>query len=297
MRREVACGPLFAMLVALGLTGSARVQGEHSLQYAPKVPARINLISRSEITMTVMPTGGGLPDTLTIEAARLESATQFADAAANGRFSIVLQYDSARTRMRPRGGLWQPLEVKENESAPVRTVLDERMQVLQAEFLDSPHLQASRAHMVRGLTGGVLVTLPPGPVTRGVPWMTEAAYPLSVLRSIGEEEGVPRLGELVARATAKIDSLVGRGADTLYYLTVTGSFLPAQFESLLSDVPAVTTASGSFASMLVWSSSWSAFLSGASRVVLWMDVRGVPDAGAASSRVRFDVITRSQVRM
>jgi hypothetical protein len=247
--------------------------------------------------MTVMPTGRGLLDTLTIEATRLESATQFADAAANRRFSIVLQYDSVRARMRPRGGLWQLLEEEENEIAPVRTVLDERMRVLQAEFLDSPHLQASRAHMVRGLSGGVLVTLPPGPVSRGVPWMTEVAYPFSVLRSIGEEEGVPRLGELVAQATANIDSLADRGRDTLYYLTVTGSFAPAQFASLLSGVPAATTASGSFASMLVWSSSWSAFISSASRVVLWMDVRGDPNAGAASSRVRFDVITRSQVRM
>ena len=296
MRKEAACGALVALLVALGTVGSARAQGEHVLQYAPVIPARISLVSRSEITMIVMPTGQALPDTLTIEATRLEGATQFVDAAASGRYSIVLQYDSVRARMRPRGGLWQDLEVEEYEIATVRAVLNERLEVLQAEFLNSPHLQASKADMVRGLIGGVLVTLPAGPVARGDPWMTEVAYPLAFLGSIAEEEGAPHHGELTAHATAQIDSLAQYGGDTLYYVTVRGSFVPAPFNSLLSGVPAAVTVEGSFAAMLVWSSTWNAFISSAARAVLRMDIRDL-QGGATGSQVRFDVITRSQVRL
>ncbi|UCG87069.1 MAG: hypothetical protein JSW71_00540 [Gemmatimonadota bacterium] len=296
MLREAVHGVLLALPVVSGLTGSARAQAEHSLRYAPDIPARVNLISRSEITMTIMPTGQELLDTLTIEAIHLESATLFSDAAANGRFSVVLQYDSVRARMRPQGGLWQQLEVAEEETATVRAVLDERLQVLQAEFLDSPHLQASRAHMARGLNGGLLLALPVGLVTQGMPWTVDVTYPFSTLRSIGQEEGVPRHGELTAHATARIDSLASHGSDTLYYLTVRGSFVPAQFASRLSGTTAVTTAAGSFAAMMVWSSARSVFVSSASRVVLRLDV-GDSQRGETSSQVRFDVITRSQVRM
>jgi len=296
MRREDARGVLVALLLALGAVGSACAQDEHVLQYAPAIPARVSLVSRSEITMIVMPTGRALLDTLTIEATHREGATQFVEAAAVGRYSIVLQYDSVRTRMRPRGGLWQDLEVEEHGIATVRAVLNERLEVLQAEFLNSPHLQASKADMVRGLIGGVLITLPAGPVVRGEPWTTEVAYPLAFLGSIAEEEGVPHHGELTAHATALIDSLAQRSGDTLYYVIVRGSFLPASFNSLLSGVPAAVTADGSFAAMLVWSSTWNAFISGAARAVLRMDIRDL-QGGATGSQVRFDVITRSQVRM
>jgi hypothetical protein len=287
--------PLFLLFGASQLFTTVQAQSEYSLRYVPDVPSRVNLISRSEITMTVIPTGQALLDTLTIEATRLESATVFTDASANDRFTLVVQYDSVRARMRPRGGLWQQLEVRDDEVATVRAVVDGRMRVLQAEFIDRPHLQASKSHMTRGLSGGVLFALPSDSVSLSEPWTVEVAYPLSCLRGVGQEEGVPNSGELMSRATAQIDSLATRGSDTLYYLTVRGSFLAAQFQSRLSDAPARTTALGSFASTIVWSSAEDAFVSGASRVALRMDV-GEPE-GEASSQVRFDVMTRSQVRM
>ncbi len=284
------------ILVLQGLLGTIQAQETHVLRYAPDTPMRVNLVSRSEIVMKAIPSGPRTVDTLTVEATRLESATQYADAAEGGRYSIELHYDSVRARMRPVGGLWRQLEASEKEVATVRALLDERMRVLQAEFLYSPHLQDSSAHLTRGLTGGVLLTLPAEPVAVGVPWATDVAYPLSALGGIGREEGVPEQGELRSLATAVLDSVVRRGDDILYYVTARGTFAPMRYASTLGGDRASIVAAGSFAAMAVWSSRWSAFVSSASRVLAQIDVQD-PLNTATVSQVRFDVIIRAQVRM
>jgi hypothetical protein len=257
---------------------------------------RVNLVSRSEFVMQVISSSPNVLDTLTVEATRLESATQYADGAGSGRYSIELHYDSVRARMRPVGGLWRPLEANEKEVSAVRALLDERMRVLEAEFLYSPHLQDSVAHMTRGLTGSVLLTLPEGPIAVGVPWATDAAYPLSAFGVIGREEGVPDQGELRSLATAVVDSVVSRGDDTLYYITSRGRFAPMRYASTVGGERTSLTAAGSFAAMMVWSSTWSAFVSSAARVLAQLDVRDPLDT-VRESQVKFDVTIQSRVRM
>jgi len=246
--------------------------------------------------MTVLPGAQGLADTLIVEALRLESMTQYVDAGDAGRYLVELHYDSLRSRMRPVGGAWRELRASEKEAAVVRILLDQQMRVLEAEFVDSPHLQASRAHKTRGLIGGITPTLPEEPLTIGVPWSTEVAFPLSPLGRVGQEEGVPADGELRSLAQAVLDSAVIRGRETLFYMTIRGSFVPAEFTSTDGDQATVVSVGGSVASMMIWSSTRNAIVSSATRAVVEMDI-GDPGTPNSGSHVRFDVTTYTQVRM
>jgi hypothetical protein len=246
--------------------------------------------------MTVLPGIQGLVDTLTVEALRLESMTQYVDAGDADRYLVELHYDSLRSRMRPVGGTWRDLRASEKETAVARVLLDDQMRVLAAEFADKPHLQASRAHMTRGLAGGVQTILPEEPITQGVPWSADVVFPLSPLRSVGQEEGVPDDGELRSRANAMLDSAVSRGRETLYYMTIRGSFMPAEFSSTVGDQATTVSVGGSVAAMMIWSSTLNTFVSSATRVAIEMPVRD-PDSPNSSSRVKFDITTFTQVRM
>jgi hypothetical protein len=149
--------------------------------------------------------------------------------------------------------------------------------------------------MIRGLTGGILLLLPEDPVSPGISWSTDVTYPLSPLRGVGREEGVPADGELHSHAEALLDSVVTRGADNLYYLTISGSFEPSEFASTLGNQATAVTVTGSFASMMIWSSAKSAFVSSATNAVVGMEVRD-PGSAASVSEVRFEVITYTQSR-
>jgi len=296
MPREVRFVPVLLACLLVCFTGSVETQTTHTLRYNPSPPTRIHQISRSEVLMTVSTGAQGPADILTVEAHRLESMTQYVDAGDAGRYLVELHYDSLRSRMRPVGGAWRELRAGEKETAVVRVLLDQQMRVLEAEFMDSPHLQASRAHMTRGLIGGITATLPEDPLTTGVPWSTEVAFPLSPLGSIGQEEGVPADGELRSLAQAVLDSAVTRGRETLYYMTIRGSFVPAEFTSTVGGQATIISAGGSMASMIIWSSTRNVIVSSATRAVVEMDVRD-PGAPNSSSHVRFDVTTYTQVRM
>ncbi|UCD24063.1 MAG: hypothetical protein JSW51_13710 [Gemmatimonadota bacterium] len=291
MPRETRLVPILLAVLSATVHG----QASHALSFNPKPPVRVNQISRSEILMLVPPGAQQLGDTLTVEALRLESMTQYVDAADTDRFLIELHYDSLRSRMRPVGGVWLELEASETEMAVVRVLLDRHLRVLEAQFVDRPDLRASRAHMTRGLAGSIRPTLPEGPVAIGDSWSTDVAFALSQLRSIGREEGVPADGELLSNANAVLDSALIRGAETLYYVTVRGSFIPANFTATLGDQETVVSVGGSLAAMMIWSSTWNAFVSSASRVVLDMDVRD-PTSRDPGSTVRFDITTNTQVR-
>ncbi len=296
MPREAGFVPVLLTLGVVCSAGSVQAQTSHTLRYDPSPPTRVNQISRSEILMTVLPGAQGLADTLAVEAFRLESTTQYVDAGDAGRYLVELHYDSLRSRMRPVGGSWRELRVSEKETAVVRVLLDQQMRVLAAEFMDSPYLQASRSHMTRGLMGAARLTLPEEPIATGMPWSTEVSYPLSPLRGVGQEEGVPADGELHSLAKAVLDSVVTRGGETLYYMTISGSFVPAEFTSTVGGQATTVSVRGSVAAMMIWSSTRNAFVSSATRAVVEMGVRdqGSPDSG---SHVRFDVTTYTQVRM
>ena len=106
---------------------------------------------------------------------------------------------------------------------------------------------------------------------------------------------MPADGELRSHAEALLDSVVTRGTDSLYYMTISGNFEPSEFASTLGNQATAVTVTGSFASMMIWSATRSAFVSSATNAVVEMEVRD-PNSAASASEVRFEVITFTQSR-
>jgi hypothetical protein len=252
-------------------------------------------MARSEIVMRILPFAGEVAAPLTVEASRLESATQHVDAVGVGRIGIELVYDSVRARMHAVGGPWRDVEPGARDEVVARLLLDERLNVQEGEFVDLPHLAATPGELGRGLAGGFHVPLPERPVAAGDEWVAEIGYPLSVLSGVGAQEGVPQAGQMTGAGRMRLDSLVVRATDTLAYLTLRGRFDPQPLGSE-ADTTGLVSASGSMGATLVWSTGWNAFVSGASRLVMSVAVRQGPEGDAAVFRLEFDVVTQSQVR-
>jgi len=294
LRVEMVLGGVLVLAVALG--GRANAQVAYTLRYAPRMATRIHTITRSDMLMTVThEPGPGVP--LTVEATRLEGMTQFSDSQAGTRNLVELHYDSLRARLRPVGGTWRDLAAAEEDLGVVRAVVSDKLDIIEAEFVNKPHIQETKGHMGRALGAGQVLTLPEVPQRVGASWTADLLYPLNAFAQVGREDGTPSKGELQSRVMAMLDSVIDRSADTLFFITVRGKFMPASFTSSVDGESVSVTAGGSLAGTMVWSSAWSTFVSGATRAVIAMDVRSDISDETDVAHIRFDVTTRSQVRM
>ena len=140
------------------------------LRFDPRVATRVQTVARSDIKLDILESPEG---SRRAAASRLESVTRFVDDADRGLYSIVLQYDSVRSRVEKYGSLWADREAEARELESVRAVVDGRLNVVGAEFERSLHLDGTEAEMVRGLGGGVHLRLPEEDVSAGTRWMTE----------------------------------------------------------------------------------------------------------------------------
>jgi hypothetical protein len=268
-----------------GLVG----QGELSFSFHAAVGTRVHTISRSDVLMRAVSGSGGVLDSVKAESQRTESLTRWVEASGGGRFSAILVYDSVGIRTRTPGGRWLDIPPTEREDAMSRVVLTDRMEALGAEYVDSPHLNASVAEVMRGAGAGVHLELPTSPVAVGEEWAVDCSYPLTFLSGLRRNEGVPISGGLETTATARLDSVVLRSSDTLAYIVVVGRFAPRSEDGVVSM-------SGSIASTLVWSSGWRAYASAATRAVVFVQRRRSRDDPETLLRIRFDILTQTQVQ-
>ena len=280
---------LWVLLLILLQPQGIVAQDKYSFRFHAAVGTSVHTISRSDILMHAVRGNGGTLDSVTVESQRSESLTRWVEASSSGRFSAILVYDSVRVRTSTTGGRWLDISPTEREEATSRVVLTDRMEVLGAEYLDSPHLDASVAEVMRGAGAGVHLELPANPVSVGEEWAVDPSFPLTVLSGLRRNEGVPISGGLVATATARLDSVVFRGSDTLAYIVVVGRFMPRLEDGNL-------TMSGSIASTLVWSSGWRAYASAATRAVVFVQTRRSRDDPETTLRMRFDILTQTRVQ-
>lgn len=286
---------LATCLAALWHPGVAESQMGEALRFDPRQNSLIHMVSRSEIEMMLMAGDGS--DTVTVEATRLESFTAEIVAVAPGRYSVRLMYDSVRARLKPVGGTWRIVEPGPRDALVARVVLGSRMQVLApAEYIDEPNVDVSNAEALRGLAGGFQLSLPDLSVSTGSSWTTHLRYPVTVLASVGGNQGAPTSGELLSDAMVSLDSVVRRGTDKLSYMTVRSRFEATRLESTAGSDSGYVEVGGGLIATLIWSSRWSAYVSGAVRVAVNLVFRAEPDPTAVTSRLRFDITTRFQVR-
>ena len=280
---------LLLLLLLLHQTPGHAGQVLYSFRFHPVVGTRVHTISRSDISMRSVFRQGGTLDSVTVASERLESLTNWIEAASGGRFSAVLVYDSITVRTNSPGGRWLDVNPTEREEAVSRVVLTNRLEVLGAEFLYLPHLDASTAEVMRGVGAGVHVELPVNPVSVGEEWAVEFSYPMTFVSGFGNHEGVPTSGGLKTTAIARLDSVALRSSDTLAYITVVGQIVPSSEDGVFSM-------GGRIASTLVWSSGWRAYASAATKAVIVVQrLRGGEDTENVL-RMRFDITTQTRVR-
>jgi hypothetical protein len=267
-----------------------------SLRFDPEILTRVVTVSRSDIVIVVEDTSATAGRADTVFVRLLEGVTRFVDAVDRGIYSIFLQYDSVRARQRTEDLLWRSVGGGARERASVRALLDNRMRVTSAEFVDLPHLAASRSEMLRGLAGGLHLALPDTAVRVGSAWMGELRMSLAAHGRAAGSLGMPAGGEIVSRISVKLDSARVRGIDTLAYLTLRGRFAPQSIGVAAQDEGRVAVAQGSVSATMAWSTSWDAYVTGAVRSDIQVDLRQAGDL-RMSPRVRIYVTTQFQVRV
>ncbi len=267
-----------------------------SLGFDPKPLTRVVTVSSSEVVLCAEDASPGPARADTVVVKVLEGVTRFIDAADLGAYSVFLQYDSVRARRRSEGARWRSLEASDRQRASVRALLNARMRVTSAEFVELPHLDAARSEMMRGLAGGVHFALPDTAVHVGSSWTGDVGMSLALVAWARGAFDVSFGDELVSRMSATLDSMRVRGIDTLAFLTLRGRFAPQSVDVLPEDDGRTAVARGWLAATLTWSSGWDAYVTGAVRSTVDVELRG-GGARRGGLTVRIHVTTQFQVRV
>jgi hypothetical protein len=159
--------------------------------------------------------------------------------------------------------------------------------------------------MLEGLLrapSGFEVVFPEEPVEVGGSWTTETSLPFGAtgdLTMTGAQAPVTE-PEITAHQRFTLDSLAVRGADTLAFLSVVGMLEPAALSETEEGMTGTASIEGNFGGYLIWSTAWSAFVSGSSRMRAVLDFQVEPseeEAGMAFGfGMRFDLRNRFRVQ-
>lgn len=289
----------------LAATPLLAVQQSMLLRYQPRVGRIVRTVAWTDVAMTIgdLPVGEAAPpgDTLRLDVELLQGVTERVLERRGTAYVVQRTLDSVRTRMRAMGGAWRDVEGDSAVRPVARLLLTERLQI--EDFtLTAGDTTAPAVEWLRNPAGTFELSFPEEPVTVGQSWTTDLVFPLTTAVEFAEiGTDVAEGAELVAQVTATLDSVVPRTTDTLAYVRVAGSFLPLTVSEAAEIAVGIMTIRGAFASTLIWSSGWAAWVSGAARARVTMrmesaatDVAGEPVPGGFE--LRMDMRSRFQVR-
>lgn len=304
MRRDRKAMLLACAAAALLGTAAAEAQQTIRLRYSPQAGRSVRTVSWTDLSMTF----GDLPgtaeaapaDTLRIDLEMVQSVTERVMNAEAGRFVVERTIDSTRSRMRAMAGPWQDVPIDSAALPMARIVVTDRLQIEQFALTQGDSAAPS-AEWLRNPAGSFELTLPEDAVAVGESWTTDLVFPLPGNRAALAEAGADAVAtgvELVARVTVTLDSLVTRGTDTLAFTRVQGSFLPLTLSEAAEVADGTASIRGAFGGSLIWSTGWDAWVSGAARARLTVQIEmaGTEETPAAGVQVRVDSETRFQVR-
>lgn len=274
-----------AALVVLGMPTAAWAQDSVRLRYAPEFGAIVHRVFQSHTRMSTTTPSGGTEGVSTRETVDLGGMEQIAVKGPDGEPIAHLAFDSLRTRIRDHAGPWREFVWGGLDSMWVQVWLDPWLQV---ERINAGSASPTRGLLVHLLTGLPNLVLPDRWLHAGEGWTALHAVPLTGVVTRGW--GDPTPDTLVARTAFHVDSIVGRGADTLAYIGLSGAFVPRSAAGT-----GALSADGALAGSLIWSQGWSTFVSGAVR--LRVNVRAPPDGTSGPGAfITVETTTRHQVR-
>ncbi len=289
-----------AAWAVLLVTPAVEAQQTISLRYAPQVGQYAQTVWWFDVTGTVNDARPGSVN-WAVETTGLRSLTHRVTEVDGDRRVLEVTRDSVRVRTRPIDGVWTSVTDTGGRRPRARLVLDERLRVITVQALESDTETQAAPDGFRAFATGFELALPDRPVSVGQRWAADIVLRLDEPTGFEEEPGVStwlhRVGDLVVRSTFTLDSLVDRGADTLAFLQVQGTFLPTTIASAVEAAEGRARVSGAFAARMIWSTGWNAFVSGAMRSqVLMATFVGTPQNEAPELSLTLVTSNRFQVR-
>ncbi len=239
-------------------------------------------------------------DSLTIQMEMRQYLTEDVFEVQSDRYSVFRTIDSIRARARTQDEAWEALPTDRLPATSATIVFSDRLEISQFELLKPDSVGEMLQGFLRAPHGGIELGLPVDPVSAGSTWSTEVTFPFDLTKSLdaGSTPTLIEAADLVAQANVTLDSFVVAPRDTLAYMSVSGQFAPVTASEIEDGVEGTTTVSGAFATRVIWSTGWNAFVSGSSRAVLIMDMQlgGEGQLGSIKMEIRFNITNRFQVR-
>jgi hypothetical protein len=293
---------LMWVVAASAALGGPQVLDAQSIRmrYEPAVGQRILTLWWFDVTSTVSEGTDGVDD-LIVESTGTRSLSHRVIDVRSDQRVLEIRRDSMSVRTKLESGAWVVSADSSGAQTGVRLTMDDRMRVLDVEGLSEGATGYAQLIAFRAFSTGMEFTLPEQSVDVDQTWASDVVLPLHEPTGIEEEPEVSmwlqRVGDLVARGTFTLDSLVDRGTDTLAFLRVHGTFLPTTIASAAEAAEGRARISGSFAGRIIWSTGWSAFVSGGLRTQVHMATFvGTPQDEAPGLSATVDVSSRFQVR-
>ncbi len=279
MRIRALC--CFAALVACP---ALYAQQQVLLRHRPGFDKRMHVLFQS--VARVERVGGTV-----LEVADLGAFSGTSLAGREGALVWHLVYDSLRVRTRDSGGTWREFRVPDAASSWAQVHLDERMRVVNVEQR-SPSVGLTDP--VGVLTGAPGLVLPAATLRLGDVRSSEMRG--SLTGGLSAWKDLPELPTLSLAVEMTVDSLIVRSVDTLTYISLSGQVVPVSMVRVTGDDPGRFNLSGDVSASLVWSSGWSLFVSGATRVRVRLERAGEGEGHADVATMNVVKTTRYQLQ-
>jgi hypothetical protein len=299
MRRDRAGAPFVLLpLLALATPGVLPAQDSLFLRYRPRPGAVVHTVSWTAMTVTIgqRRADGFGAESLTVEVVELESLTETPrGASAAGDHVVEATYDSLRARMRPAGGAWHTVSDTTARSVDGVLLVDDFRRVARLELRDRSAAGQPYGRRFRSLAQRITLSLPEEPVAPGSQWTADLLYPFVPPAPLAE--AIPTALDLRGFAAVGLDSVVVVPGDTLAFLRFDGVLARPEPGDGVGTALRVTQLDASLAGSLVWSTGWSAYVSGATRMLLNVTLlQPTPGGVLEGMEVGIDALYRFQVR-
>lgn len=267
------------------------------LRYRPSTGMAVHTIAWNALTLTI---GQSRPDafgdeSLTVEVTELESLRKVVRDRREDGYVVEVTFDSARVRMRD-GDVWRTKS--DSAAGPVTGywVLDSLHRAGALSLANAADVRLPNARRLRSLAHRLALALPQAPVHRTANWTTDVVFPVNIPEVLTDAVSTPAL-DLRGFATVTVDSIVAVQSDTLVYLRFDGVLAPPEASRGVEAALRVRSLEAAFAGSYVWSTGWSAYVSGATRLLMdFTLLRGTTAGVLEGMEIGFDGLYRFQVR-
>lgn len=269
---------------------------EVPLRFAPPAGMRVHVLWYFDVRTALVEADGRTTLSTVGTGSRSLTYRVLSDTGAATALTVTL--DSVRFRWQPDGALWTSVADTGGPRPEAELHVDPRLRVTA-----TPRSRAGGASLsaLRAFAGGFEATLPEEPVGQGAEWIAETVVPLSEPTGLEAEPGVgrwiARTEAMITRATFSVDSIVDRGSDTLAYIAMRGTFLPATLAPPSELEGNRARVSGAVAGRLIWSTGWHTWVSGALRYTLQLRVlQGTSGEERMAYTVNSEISSQLRVR-